>query len=239
MKKCMWLLLVITHGVGYGSAMLPVPCEHMVHVACALDIKNNTQELTQSELEGIDNILNAFVNMIKGVAHVMANPNSKLAAWTGITDIITNTFKVITELAKHRHGVIDDIMICDYERRVPPVQSTLESMEYELMAQQVVQEDPTKQIIASNVANMIGNCANIIADPHNPHVVGSSVAHILSGIINIAVQLGKRTALMADMTYEHMCASLLADHAFMNSLSTILQHRVSRVLLVRLAITQP
>ena len=233
----MWLLLVITHGVGYGSEISPVPCEHVVHMACALEVRNNTQELTQSELDGIENILNAFVNMIKGVAHVMANPNSKLAAWTGITDIITNTFKVITELAKHKHGVIDDIMICDYERRVPHVQSTLESMEYELMTQQAIQDDPTKQIIASNVANMIGNCANIIADPHNPHVVGSSVAHILSGIINIAVQLGKRTPLMADMTYEHICASLLADQAFMESLSMTLQYRVSRALLVRSAIT--
>jgi hypothetical protein len=207
-------------------------------MACALEVRNNTQELTPSELEGIENILDAFVNMIKGVAHVMANPNSRLAAWTGITDIITNTFKVITELAKHKHGVIDDIMICDYERRLPHVQSTLESMEYELMTQQDVQDDPNKQIIASNVANMIDNCANIIADPHNPHVVGSSVAHILSGIINIAVQLGKRTPLVADdMAYEHMCTSLLADQAFMNSLSTILQHKVSRVLLVRSAIT--
>jgi len=233
----MWLLLVITHSVGYGKEMSQVPCNHVIYTACALEANSNTQELTQSEVEGIENILNAFVNMIKGVAHVMANPNSRLAAWTGITDIIKNTFDVITELAKHKHGVIDDIMICDYERRLPSTQSTLESMEYELMTQQDVQDDPTKQIIASNVANMIDNCANIIADPHNPHVVGSSVAHILSGIINIAVQLSQRTPLMADMTYEHMCASLLADHAFMNSLSTILQHKVSRVLLVRSAMT--
>ena len=237
MKKCIGLLLVVVHSVGYGDETPPVPCEHIVHVASTWDAKNNTQELTPSEIEGIENILNAFVNMIKGVAHVMANPDSKLAAWTGITDIITSSFKVITELAKHKHHVIEDIMICDYERRGPYTQSTLESMECELMAQQTVQVDPNKQLIASNVANMIGNCANIIADPHNPHVVGSNVAHILSSIINIAVQLGKRTPHMDGTMYEAMCAALLADQEFMEEMSTVLQYKVSRVLLVRSVLT--
>lgn len=233
MKKFLGFLTlcVVGNNLEGGPEIIPVVSEQVTNLCQNLQTQNN-QALTSSDIQGIENILNAFVNMIKGVAHVMAHPESKLAAWTGVTDILTNTFKVITELAKHKQGIIDDLMICEYERRGPRTECIVESFEHELIVQEVVQTDPAKQVIASNVAHMIDNCANIIADPHNPHVVGSSVARILSGIINIALQLGKRGV----TSYENECAALLADEHFMSNLSSVLHHKVARVHLLRLMI---
>lgn len=45
-----------------------------------------------------------------------------------------------------------------------------------------------KQIIAANVAQVVGGICTIAQDPRNPHNVGSSVATMIQALINIIVE---------------------------------------------------
>lgn len=45
-----------------------------------------------------------------------------------------------------------------------------------------------KQIIAANIAQVMGGVCTIVQDPHNPHNIGNSVATMVHGLINIIVE---------------------------------------------------
>lgn len=45
-----------------------------------------------------------------------------------------------------------------------------------------------KQVIVSNVAQVMGGVCTIAQDPHNPHNIGNSVASMIHGLINIIVE---------------------------------------------------
>ncbi len=45
-----------------------------------------------------------------------------------------------------------------------------------------------KQVIAANVAQVVGGICTIAQDPRNPHNIGNSVATMVQGLINIIVE---------------------------------------------------
>jgi len=67
----------------------------------------------------------------------------------------------------------------------------------------------TAQAVLAGVAHVAQNVGNIIKDPHNPHNVGSSVASMISGIINITLAAIKDKSL--DLTDEEAVRAHLID----------------------------
>lgn len=49
-------------------------------------------------------------------------------------------------------------------------------------------DDQMTGLVLHTFANIVGNFVNIVADPHNPDVVGPSVGNILTGIVNVATE---------------------------------------------------
>jgi hypothetical protein len=239
MKKCFGLVLIGLSGISNGdSVTLSLHASSLADVSeqisdeCAALMRQTTAPNEQNQdLEGIDVMLNAFTDMIKGAAFALYHPNDPAATLAGMSTIITSAFKVIAELAKHKNYPIDTIMYVHGDRG-PRLQYTLEAMEHELMHQQVTEPDPVKQIIKQNVASIAGNCVNIIADHHNPHTIGSNVANIVASLINIAAQFSKNSTLTRDGMCGKLAAELLADEGMMHDLSNGMHCELSKARLV-------
>ena len=69
-----------------------------------------------------------------------------------------------------------------------------------------------KQIIAANVAQVMGGICNIAQDPRNPHNIGNSVATMIQGLINIIVEKFARKKInLNDILLEEESLSLLCN----------------------------
>jgi hypothetical protein len=55
-----------------------------------------------------------------------------------------------------------------------------------------------KQVIAANVAQVVGGICTIAQDPRNPHNIGNSVATMIQGLINMIVEKFARRTLNID-----------------------------------------
>lgn len=238
MKRYIGCMLIVINGASNGHSVAlslqltrnPAPS---VIKETELPLKDNTS-LSQSDIEGIENILGAFAQMIGNFAHAMANPQSSTAAATAISGIITNAVQVIIELAKHKNHLIDAMPITYLPSRISPNgHYTLEAMEKELNAKHS-EFDPSTQAIVTTFAGMVGNFANIVADPHNPNVVGSNIANLLAGMINIAVQATRYGILNEDSTAQDLEELLAHNTPLIEALASHMQYHAARVRLLRL-----
>jgi hypothetical protein len=67
-----------------------------------------------------------------------------------------------------------------------------------------------KQAIVAGAAQVMGGVMTIVQDPHNKHNVGSSVANMLHGLINILVEkIGNRTIDLNDNDAVEECINEL------------------------------
>ncbi|HSC25318.1 MAG TPA: hypothetical protein VLB80_03840 [Candidatus Babeliales bacterium] len=69
-----------------------------------------------------------------------------------------------------------------------------------------------KQVIVSNIAQVMGGVCTIVQDPHNPHNIGNSVASMIHGLINIAVEkISNRKIDMNDVQAVQECINELCE----------------------------
>lgn len=65
-------------------------------------------------------------------------------------------------------------------------------------------DDEDAQVVLANVANMLYNIGTISTDPHNPAVVGPSIAQIGASFINIIAQVFKGMPIRGEITHEQI-----------------------------------
>ena len=82
------------------------------------------------------------------------------------------------------------------------------------------------QHLLHNVANIAGNFFNIVAAPNDPQNVGNSIAGMLSGMINIAVQAFKSGELNLDADHDSI-------EQFTKNLSNKLKNEMSRLIAIK------
>lgn len=82
------------------------------------------------------------------------------------------------------------------------------------------------QYLLHNVANIAGNFFNIVAAPNDPQNVGNSIAGMLSGMINIAVQAFKSGELNLDADHDSI-------EQFTKNLSNKLKNEMSRLIAIK------
>lgn len=82
------------------------------------------------------------------------------------------------------------------------------------------------QHLLHNVANIAGNFFNIVAAPNDPQNVGNSIAGMLSGMINIAVQAFKSGELNLDADQDSI-------EQFTQNLSNKLKTEMSRLIAIK------
>jgi hypothetical protein len=74
-----------------------------------------------------------------------------------------------------------------------------------------------KQVIASNIAQVMGGICTIVQDPHNPNTIGNSVANMIHGLINIAVakiarkKISRHTCDALDEYLDELCKDISTD----------------------------
>lgn len=191
-----------------------------------------TQGYSADDIEGVRTILEAFTQMFASFAAVMCNPNNPIIAANGISSILSNTFKVILTLGKNKNCALDDTIAYSFTRH-NNAYYTLEAMEKELVSKQQTNEDQTTREIFTHFAGMIGNFANIVADPHNPNVLGSSIANLLAGMINIAVTATRKGLLTPDTTQAELEAFFLSDTQALEELGVLVRHHAMRARMLR------
>ena len=107
------------------------------------------------------------------------------------------------------------------------VDATQEVQELQKPLDKDEQEKQAVQAILSNFACVAGNFFNIVAAPNDPQNVGNSIAGMINGMINIAVEAFKNAQLSLDADEETI-------RTFVEDLTKKLETKLAKVIVTKM-----
>jgi len=154
------------------------------------------------------------VNLLQELSKIILNPLDQQIVAENIENIFNNIL-VITENTLNDMNVsfeeINEKLFLDQiakrinkntiihqarrtNKKRDSVQRCQHCQECEKCSKEKIKDESKKEskIIIGNFMNMLGNFGNIVQDPNNPHVVGSSITNMFGSLVNIAFQIMKK-----------------------------------------------